>query len=70
LRVHKGAPFHNLALSLLYQGRSKEALTYSLYAYIEDVIGSEKPGECDNLPASRAICLERKLGYMQYLGLG
>jgi tetratricopeptide (TPR) repeat protein len=55
LRIHKGGPFHNLALSLLYQGKSKEALRFLLFAYIEDSLGSDSPGECDNLPASRVL---------------
>jgi tetratricopeptide (TPR) repeat protein len=55
LRIHKGGPFHNLALSLLYQGKSVEALRFLLFAYIEDSIGSDNPGECDSSPASRVL---------------
>lgn len=55
VRIHKGTPFHNLGLSLLYQGNFPEALEFSLFAYIEDMIGAEKPGEKDNLPASRVL---------------
>jgi len=30
-RIHKGGPFHNLALSLLYQGKSPEAFTLCVH---------------------------------------
>lgn len=55
LRIHKGGPFHNLGVSLLYQGESSEALRFLILAYIEDMIGSLEKGSCDNLPASRAL---------------
>ena len=55
-RVHKGYPFHNFGLSLLFQGKSAEALESLIFAYIEDSIGSDRKGGVDNLPvASRRL---------------
>ena len=37
-RLHKGMPLYNLALSLFFQGKTEDAIKFSMCAYIEDVI--------------------------------
>jgi len=54
-RIHKGGPAHNLGISLLSQGKSREGLWWLLMAFIEDVISEKQLFDSDNLPASRVL---------------
>jgi hypothetical protein len=55
--IHKGAPLHNLGLSLYGQGRIEEAIRSFLLAYVEDSLdcahGSEN--ESDTKPAAAVL---------------
>jgi tetratricopeptide (TPR) repeat protein len=55
IRIHKGSPFHNLGISLLFQGKSKEAIKNITLAYVEDLISTSTPFETDIMPASSVL---------------
>ena len=59
IRIHKGGAYHNLGISLLFQGKTDEALKALVFAYIEDLILSKDAIETDLMPASsvlRGLC--------------
>lgn len=54
-RLHKGAPLHNLGISLLFQGKSTDGIRYLILAYIEDLISTKDKLDADENPASRVL---------------
>lgn len=55
VRLHKGGPLHNWGLSLLFQGKTDDALRRLIFALVEDLISSEKKTDTDPAPASRVL---------------
>ncbi len=55
VRLHKGGPLHNGGLSLLYQGKTDEALRWLIFALVEDLISSEKNTDTDLGSASQVL---------------
>lgn len=56
-RYHKGYALHQIGMTLLLAGKSREALRYFILAYIEDLL-LQKEGEedkADKMPASRNL---------------
>lgn len=50
-RVHKGHPLFNSGQSRFLAGKSDEAFTILLLAYVEDVVSAFKQGDADDSPA-------------------
>lgn len=55
VRLHKGGPLHNGGLSLLYIGKTDEALRWLIFAFVEDLISSEENTDTDLAPASQVL---------------
>lgn len=57
VRYHKGYPLHQVGMTTLLAGKSREALRYFVLAYIEDLL-LQKEGEedkADKMPASKTL---------------
>lgn len=57
--LHKGAPLHQLGLSLYFQGEYENSIKYFLLAYSEDALSAEH-GQEDNIDRSPACKILRE----------